>query len=190
MRTRGLELLPEFPIDPWDGYRVSDDDMGHLQLGLALELFREGAPADVADEARRVPLWTCPAPCDADYARRSRLQLVLQAVTDYVNAGGSRQELQEALGELLPRLPEAVGYGDFVLYDVYVDRAGQRVTVWRHPDRDEFVRWVDRDFVEDGLTLSALEAELDEEDDEDGEVRCPPDPVPARQADGGDAGHE
>ncbi len=155
-------------FDAGDGYRVVKCDTGKFELALEVSLILKG---EIFAHAGQPPLtqriWQARAPKVADYAARSRIHILSEAICQYFNAGGNWDEL-EVLKDELHQVLGGITHVGWHLFDSYIDTECHHTTVWVNEGSDQVVVWVADEFI-DHMTMDEFMRRQEEDaDDPDG----------------------
>lgn len=158
------EPTPFDELHPNDGYQVVASELGRMQIYIQAGIKVGGEWLRFEERAPTVEVWEADTPTAQDYAERARALLLLQAVCQYFNSGGSWPELHLMLDNIRPVITGGITHVGWHLYDTYLDTEGAHTVVWVKNNSDQVVRWVVGSFI-DHLTLNDLQNELDQDDD-------------------------
>lgn len=149
---------PFADVQPDDGFSVVEVNLEPREISLHVVLREHGVLNYDTVLGAGVEVWKEDAPDVFAKGRQARAKLVLDAILRYFNTGGSWEELDSMLEAVHPFIPGGVTFAGWQYFDddldlnegfpidVFLDDAGEHVTMWVHGSHletltiDDYVR--------------------------------------------------
>lgn len=134
-------------LDPSDGFFAKVVQTGEVSAHLIFGLSLGGR------DSRVVSVETVEWPTAQQIGTLKRKLIVLEAVAEYMNAGGDPADL-DFLNNF--RGPVTFQFGGWSYFDGGVNTNGNRVHEFISDDSTKFVRWVRNEYIDTNLTLEQI----------------------------------
>jgi hypothetical protein len=134
-------------LKPDDGFFATLHQVGEVKAWLVLAVSLDGK----IQQCRQVA--NVDWPKAADIGALKRKLIVLEAVAEYLNAGGDPAELTDLVGGITSTL-DTTGWNYF---DTGINEHGNRVHEFASQDGNRYVRWVRNEFIDVDLTLEQVQ---------------------------------